>query len=186
MRVRTLVLPGVRRRRMPPLARDRFAGSLSSDGFRASKEALMRVNLAARAGRWSAMHWKTATVVWMLFVAAAIALGAAAGTRKLTSAEQTDGEAARAERMLAGSGFVERAGETVLVQSPARTADSRDFRQTIRSVVVTLRDRPEVTHLRSPLAGGGGQISRDRHSALIEFELKGNADNAGDRVQPVL
>src|SRR5262249_3049787 len=153
---------------------------------RASKEALMRLNLAARAGRWSATHWKTATVVWMLFVAAAIALGAFAGTRKLTNAEQTDGEAARAERTLAGAGFVERAGEQVLVQSPVRRADSRDFRQTIRSVVATLQDRPEVTHLRSPLAGERGQVSKDGHSALIEFELKGDADSAADRVQPVL
>src|SRR5262249_2779833 len=160
MRVRTLVLPGVRRRRMPPLARERFAGSLSSDGFRASKEALMRLNLAARAGRWSATHWKTATVVWMLFVAAAIALGSFAGTRKLTNARQTDGEAGAGERTLAGAGFVERAGEQVLVQSPLRRADSRDFRQTIRSVVATLRDRPEVAHLRSPLAGERGQVSK--------------------------
>ncbi|MDX6486612.1 MAG: hypothetical protein QOF43_1765 [Gaiellaceae bacterium] len=25
-------------------------------------------NLAARAGRWSAAHWKTATVAWLVFV----------------------------------------------------------------------------------------------------------------------
>jgi hypothetical protein len=49
----------------------------------------MRLNLAARAGRWSATHWKTATVVWIAFVAAAIALGARAGTRLLTGAPPT-------------------------------------------------------------------------------------------------
>jgi len=146
----------------------------------------MRLNLAARAGRWSATHWKTATVVWIAFVAAAIALGATAGTRMLTNSEQTDGQAARAETMLAGAGFVDRAGETVVVHSPELTANNREFTQTIRTVVATLRDRPEVTRLRSPLAGARGQVSKDGHSALIEFELNGDADSAGDRVQPVL
>ena len=32
-------------------------------------------NLAARMGRWSAAHWKTATLGWLAFVVAALALG---------------------------------------------------------------------------------------------------------------
>ena len=34
-------------------------------------------NLAARMGRWSADHWKTATFGWLAFVLVAFALGAA-------------------------------------------------------------------------------------------------------------
>ena len=52
------------------------------------------MNLAARAGRWSAAHWKTATFGWLAFVAAAVVLGSMHGTTSLTDAEQTNGEAA--------------------------------------------------------------------------------------------
>ena len=39
-------------------------------------------NLAARMGRWSADHWKTATFGWVAFVVAAFALGMA-GTKSI-------------------------------------------------------------------------------------------------------
>ena len=35
----------------------------------------MKLNLTARAARWSAAHWKTATLGWVLFVALAMAGG---------------------------------------------------------------------------------------------------------------
>jgi hypothetical protein len=38
-------------------------------------------NLAARMGRWSADHWKTATFGWLGFVLVAFALGGAIGTK---------------------------------------------------------------------------------------------------------
>jgi len=33
------------------------------------------LNLAARARRWSAAHWMTATALWLVFVLAAVVLG---------------------------------------------------------------------------------------------------------------
>jgi hypothetical protein len=68
-------------------------------------EADMHRNLAARAGRWSAAHWKTATFGWLLVVVAAVAAGTIAGTKQLTDAESSNGETARAERILAHAGF---------------------------------------------------------------------------------
>ena len=38
-------------------------------------------NLAARMGRWSAGHWKTATFGWLAFVVVAFMLGGAVGTK---------------------------------------------------------------------------------------------------------
>ena len=38
-------------------------------------------NLAARMGRWSADHWKTATFGWLAFVVVAFALGGMVGTK---------------------------------------------------------------------------------------------------------
>jgi hypothetical protein len=43
----------------------------------------MKPNLAARAGRWSAAHWKTATFGWLALVAAAVVIGGAIGTKQL-------------------------------------------------------------------------------------------------------
>jgi RND superfamily putative drug exporter len=52
----------------------------------------MKGNLAARAGAWSAAHWKTATVGWLVLVVAAVVLGAVAGTKTLTDVEDSQGE----------------------------------------------------------------------------------------------
>src|SRR3954471_323676 len=79
-----------------------------------------RYNLAARAARWSAGHWKTAVAVWVAFVAIAIGLGTTLGTHTLSSGEQSTGETARAEQMLASAGFTTPAVESVLVRSSTR------------------------------------------------------------------
>src|SRR5262249_24999224 len=47
------------------------------------REEVMRTNLTARAGRWSASHWKTATFGWIAFVVAAVVIGVAIGTKQL-------------------------------------------------------------------------------------------------------
>ena len=144
-------------------------------------------NLAERAGRWSAAHWKTATFAWLAFVAIAVVLGQVAGTVKLRDSEQATGESARAETALEASGFHRTASESVLVQSPRLTVADPAFRDTLDRVVSTLRAMPQTRELRSPLGGGErGLISRDRHSALVQFDMRGAADTAGERVQPIL
>src|SRR5262245_26910675 len=140
----------------------------------------MNTNLAARAGRWSAAHWKTATFGWLAFVVAAIALGSIAGTKQLTDAESGSGESARAERMLESAGFPKVAGESVLVQAPRTTATSPAFRRTVASVVSTVERRPETTNVRQT------SVSKDGHSVLVQFDMRGDRDTADTRVQPVL
>src|SRR5919201_1882327 len=78
------------------------------------EEQMKDTNLAARAGAWSAAHWKTATFGWLAFVAAAFALGGFVGTKNLSDAESGDGEAGRAQKILAHAGFKQPAGESVL------------------------------------------------------------------------
>jgi uncharacterized membrane protein YdfJ with MMPL/SSD domain len=136
----------------------------------------MHDNLAARAGRWSAAHWKAATLAWLAFVVAAVAIGSFVGTRKLTDAESTQGETAHAERILADAGFDNSAGEAVLVQArrrPAPTAAAKD-------VAAMLRARTDVKNVKVPV------LSHDDRSLLVAFEIRGNGDNADKRVQPVL
>ena len=40
-------------------------------------------NIAARMGRWSASHWKTAVFGWLAFVVAAIAVGMTVTTKQI-------------------------------------------------------------------------------------------------------
>ena len=45
----------------------------------------------------------------------------------------------------------------------------------------------EVTNIRSPLdPENAGQISADGHSALVEFQIRGDADLAVDKIDPIL
>ena len=145
------------------------------------------MNLAYRAGRWSAAHWKTATLGWLAMVVCAVVVGNMVSTIKLTDSEQSTGQSARAQLWLNQSGFPNHASETVLIQSGALTAASPAFRHEIQTVVATLKRLDQIDALRSPLtAGNRGQIAKNGHSALIEFNMKGDPDTAGDRVQPVL
>ena len=57
-------------------------------------------NLAARMGRWSADHWKTATFGWLAFVLAAFALGGLVGTTMIDTNKPGPGESGRMDRLL--------------------------------------------------------------------------------------
>jgi RND superfamily putative drug exporter len=147
----------------------------------------MKVNLAARAGRWSAAHWKTALGAWLAFCVVAVALGAVAGTKALKDRDTAAGGSRTAEKMLARAGFEDRAGESVLVESRSRTVDDPSFRAAVADVTRSVTALPQVDRVRSPLVpANAGQVSKDRHAALVQFEIRGDVDSADQRVQPVL
>ncbi|HEU5476302.1 MAG TPA: MMPL family transporter [Gaiellaceae bacterium] len=147
----------------------------------------MKANLAARAGRWSAEHWKTAVSAWLAFCVVAIALGSVAGTRMLKQADTAAGGTHKAEQILKNAGFTDRAGESVLVQSTSQTVGDPAFRATVSDVVRTVTALPQVRRVRSPLAAGNsGQLSKDRRSALVQFDIAGEQDKADKKIQPVL
>jgi uncharacterized membrane protein YdfJ with MMPL/SSD domain len=50
-------------------------------------------------------------------------------------------------------------------------------------VTAKLRAMPQVKNLRT---GGAGEISKDGHAQLVEFDMKGKHDSADKRVQPLL
>ena len=138
-------------------------------------------NTAARMGRWSASHWKTAVFGWLAFVVAAFAIGNVVGTKQLEENETNVGEARKADKIIDG-GFVAKAdeqGEIVLIQSRTLTADDPAFRAAIEDVAKTLDAFPEVTKLDTPLeAGHADLISEDRHSAMVQYSPKGTFEEA--------
>ena len=75
----------------------------------------------------------------------------------------------------------------MLVQSTSRTVDDPAFRTAVQDVATRLAAMPQVRDVRSPfVAGGQGQISPDRRSALVQFKLRGTDETVSERdVVPV-
>ena len=146
------------------------------------------LNLAGRAGRWSADHWRTALFGWLVFAVAAMLLGSLVGHVQMKDSEFASGEAATALQMLERAGLTQPATENVLVQSRRYDASSPAFISTVAAVVQTLALQPNVMNLQNPLfkQGGGGQISRDGHSVLIQFDVRGDPNTAKDKIKPIL
>jgi uncharacterized membrane protein YdfJ with MMPL/SSD domain len=146
----------------------------------------MRLNLAARAGRWSAAHWKTATFGWIAFVLVAVAIGSVVGTKSLSDNEGVPGESGRMEKILDES-FQRPAGETLLIQSDTLTTDSRAFESAVDDVTRRVSSIPAVTNVRSPLErANSDQISADGHSAIVRFDIRGDPEQAVDKIDPVI
>jgi uncharacterized membrane protein YdfJ with MMPL/SSD domain len=143
-------------------------------------------NLSGRAGGWSAAHWKRATFGWLAFAAAAITLGMWAGSKPLAEADMASGEAGTAEHILAGAGFDTPATESVLVQSSAVRFSDPSFVAAIANVVQQVSLSEDVTNVRNPLLSPATQVSRDGRSALVQFDIKGERDDAKDRIQPIM
>ena len=145
------------------------------------------MGLATRAAKWSAANWKKAAFGWLAFALTAATVGQAVGTVKLTEAEQGSGESAKAQTMLERAGFGQLADEAVLVQSARLKVADRRFTAVLGLVVDRLEGMAQVRDVRSPLAHtDAGAVSRDGHSVLVQFSIRGSADTAPSRVQPVL
>ena len=136
-------------------------------------------NLAARMGRWSADHWKTATFGWLGFVVVAFALGGAVGTKFIDPNAPGPGESGRMDKIL-DAGFKQPAGESVFIQSTSLQTTDPAFKTAIKDVVAGLSSLPAVQNVRP------GAISKDGKAALVDFQIRGDADDAVDKIDPVL
>jgi uncharacterized membrane protein YdfJ with MMPL/SSD domain len=144
------------------------------------------LNLAARIGRWSAGHWKTAVFGWLALVAAAFAVGVAVGTKNVDPNTAGPGESGRMDKIL-DAGFKQPAGESVLIESGSLRVGDAAFTAAIEDVVARVSKVAAVQNVRSPLApGNAGQIAQGKDAALVEFDIRGDKDEAKDMVGPVL
>ncbi|HYX76208.1 MAG TPA: MMPL family transporter, partial [Gaiellaceae bacterium] len=142
---------------------------------RAGKQA----NLAARMGRWSASHWKTATFGWLGLVLVAFAVGNAVGTKTVDPYTAGPGESGRMDRIL-NDGFKQPAAEKVVVQSRTLRAGDPAFDVAVSDVVARLSKIAVVQNLHK------GPVSKDGHTALVDFDIRGDKNKAGDKVGAVL
>ncbi|MDQ0773690.1 putative membrane protein YdfJ with MMPL/SSD domain [Streptomyces aurantiacus] len=142
--------------------------------------------IAARAGGWSARHRWAAVGIWVLFVVLAMGLGSAAGTVELKESDQLSGETGRASAIAEEAGIDEPAGESVLVQGRDASikATGAEFRAAVDAVIEAVEGTGKATDVTSPY--DTDSVSKDGRSALVQFDMRGDAETAGERVEPVL
>ena len=87
-------------------------------------------NIAARMGRWSAAHRKTAIIGWLAFVIVAFSLTIFSPMTTIEDADRGVGESGRADKIIDRAFDLDEdgLGEFVVVQSDTLTADYPEFR----------------------------------------------------------
>jgi uncharacterized membrane protein YdfJ with MMPL/SSD domain/pimeloyl-ACP methyl ester carboxylesterase len=138
-----------------------------------------RRNLAARMGRWSAGHWKTATFGWLALVVVAFGIGGMVGVKNVDPYTAGPGESGRMDRIL-DAGFKQPAGENVVIQSRSLRAGDPAFDAAVNDVIGRVSKVAVVQNVHR------GPISKDKHTALVKFEIRGDKNDAGDKVGSVL
>jgi len=129
-------------------------------------------NLAARAGRWSAQHRKTAILGWIVFVVLATVLGGKVGQNDLDDSARGSGESKRGDMIIGAAGFPDQAGEQVLVQGKGSVAaGDPQMTAAVRDVVRRLDRIEGVTDIESPLG------SKDGRSVAVNFKLAGTDEH---------
>ena len=144
-------------------------------------------NLAARMARWSAHHRKTAIFGWLAVAIVLFAFSVMSPAKQIVFETSGPGESGRADTILYED-FKQPGGESVLIQNPELRASSPAFRAVIASVIDGVEGLPQVAKVESPfdVEENSGLISADQHSALVPVEIKGLADDADDKVDPIV
>ena len=144
-------------------------------------------NLAARAGRWSARHRRSAILGWIAFVVAATVGGGMIGTSSLSDSEMGNGSSRAADIAIDKAGFRESSGEQVLLQARSGAGARAELERAAAELAERLDDVAHVEQVVSPFADGvTGMVSKDRRSALLSFEIAGDDEQGVERVDATL
>jgi len=147
----------------------------------ASTQMQRAMNIAGRMGGWSARHWKTAVFGWLACVIVLFAFGnMVVGFKQIDLNDAGVGQSHKADQILKKA-FPERRPQTefTLVQSTSRTVDDPAFRSTVAGVIGSVKSSPAIKTLDSPYGPKRGSlISDDRHAAMVQWEMRGDADEA--------
>jgi uncharacterized membrane protein YdfJ with MMPL/SSD domain len=144
-------------------------------------------NIAARMGRWSASHWKTAVFGWLVFVVLAFAIGAKVGTKNIKDEDYNTGQSHKADQILK-EGFpqIEPQTELVLIQSTTKTVDDPEFRATVNDVSRSVQGNQAIKNFKSPLdPANADQVSKDRRTVMVTWDMKGKYEDAKTKIDAI-
>ncbi|WP_067488758.1 MMPL family transporter [Actinomadura hibisca] len=137
-------------------------------------------NLPLRAARWSAHHPWRAVLIWVLFVAACLGGGIAAGTNSATAKDFGVGEAGRAEAVAIDAGMQRRPVEQVMIRARSGTLDTAAAQAAAQDVTRRMRELPEVASVAPPVR------SPDGRTLMVEVTMKGEELAGRKNVPPLL
>jgi RND superfamily putative drug exporter len=132
-----------------------------------------RRNVAARMARWSSQNRKKAIFGWLAFVIVAFVLGNGM-TKVLEDQEAGVGESGRADKAVYDA-FPKKATESVLIQSDEYKVESVQFQSVVEDVTGRLGAVEGVEKVEGPYSGAANSVAPDGHSALVGYELPGDA-----------
>jgi uncharacterized membrane protein YdfJ with MMPL/SSD domain len=143
-------------------------------------------NLAARAGRWSATHRKTAVIGWILFVVLATLIGGKVGQQNLEPSAMGNGESKRGDMIVDAANFPDTIGERVLIQGKGSiTSGDPEVTAAVKDVVSRLDKIDGVADIESPLEAQyrASTVSKDGRSVVVNFTLPGKAETTEEAKQ---
>jgi uncharacterized membrane protein YdfJ with MMPL/SSD domain len=146
-------------------------------------------NIAARAGRWSAHHRKTAILGWIAFVILATVIGGKIGNNELGDSEGGNGDSNRANMIIDAADFPEQTGEQVLIQGKGSIkAGDPQVAAAVKDVVSHLERIDGVTDIESPLNKDdrANTVSADGRSVVVNYTLPGDTDANQKRIEAPL
>jgi RND superfamily putative drug exporter len=135
--------------------------------------------IAARAGRWSTEHRKSAIWGWLAFVVVAFVIGGSVGSKELEAHDRYQGESGVAEKAIVDAGMKPPAGESVLIKSDTLTTEDRAFNAAIADLSLRVEKVPEIENVQADL------VSDDGHAALVTFDVKGDSEKATDHYDAI-
>jgi len=109
-------------------------------------------NLAARAGRWSSTHRKTAIFGWLALVVLSLAIGGAVGTNNLKDEDQGTGQS-RSAQQIVNDNFPKKGDENILIQtrSGSLNPSSPQIKSAVGDVIGAVSGFRTVSEVKSPL-----------------------------------
>ena len=141
-------------------------------------------NLAARAGRWSATHRKTAILGWILFVVLATMIGGNVGQKNLESSDvrQRRVQARLDDRRRRRLPQARSASACSIQGKGSIKADSPEVTAAVKDVVSRLGKLKDVSDIQSPLKAQyrANTVSKDGRSVLVTFSLPAKVETKQD------
>jgi uncharacterized membrane protein YdfJ with MMPL/SSD domain len=145
---------------------------------------MQRRNIAARAAQWSSNHRRLAIWGWLATVVVLFGVfvgGELVERKEVSAVDAFSGESRQAERALTDAGL-RPTEEVLLIQSDSATAGDPTFESIVERSAAELRQTAHVENVVTP-SEGGGAISEDRHSVLVDFEIAGPEKDSAENVE---
>ncbi len=140
---------------------------------------MARSRLTLRAARWSATHPWRALLVWVVFVAGAVAAGSAIATQETTDADYRLGESGRADEMVSAAGVNDPDRENVVITAGTGGLDRDTATEAARALTRDMSALDAVAEVSDPV------WSPSEAALLVPIELERLGDGEDVDVAPL-